>query len=87
MAKGIRGGKRRVIKEQKLLGFVGRENYLFFLGGVGVLILGFIFLSIGPWDSFWSLTLAPILLIIGYIILIPLSILYKKKKGGDNPGG
>ncbi|MBL7074128.1 hypothetical protein ISS37_02660 [candidate division KSB1 bacterium] len=75
------------MKEQKLLGFVGRENYLFFLGGVGVLILGFIFLSIGPWDSFWSLTLAPILLIIGYIILIPLSILYKKKKGGDNPGG
>jgi len=32
-----------------------------------------------------SLTVAPILLVIGYCIIIPIAILYQKKKG-DLPG-
>jgi hypothetical protein len=33
----------------------------------------------GPADSFWSLTLAPILLVLSYCIIIPISILYRRK--------
>ena len=55
------------------------ENYQIFGIGILVIILGYISLSQGPADSFWSLTLAPILLVIGYCVIIPISIFYKKR--------
>jgi len=55
-------------------------NYLLFGIGLLVIIIGYILLSIGPWNSFYSLTAAPILLVIGYCIVIPIAILYHKKK-------
>ncbi len=58
------------------------HNYILFFAGIAVLILGYISMSIGPVDSFWSLTLAPVLLVIGYLIIIPFSFLYQHKKGG-----
>ena len=54
-------------------------NYLIFGFGIVVLVFGYIFMSIGPVDSFWSLTLAPIVLVIGYVVIIPLSFLYHHK--------
>jgi len=56
-----------------------RENYIIFLIGILVIILGYIFLAQGPADSFWSLTLAPILMVISYCIIIPISIIYRKR--------
>ena len=56
-----------------------RENYIIFFIGILVIILGYIFLAQGPADSFWSLTLAPILLVLSYCIIIPISILYRKR--------
>ena len=56
-----------------------RENYIIFFIGILVIILGYIFLAQGPADSFWSLTLAPILLVLSYCIIIPISILYRKQ--------
>ena len=47
--------------------------------GILVIILGYVFLSKGPVDSVWSLTVAPILLVAGYCVIIPLSIIYKEK--------
>lgn len=60
------------------LGLTARNYQLFGLGLV-VLVIGYIFLSMGPADSFWSLTLAPILLVISYCIIMPVAILYRKK--------
>ena len=56
-----------------------RENYIIFIIGILVIILGYIFLAQGPADSFWSLTLAPILLVLSYCIIIPISIVYRKR--------
>ena len=56
-----------------------KQNYILFSIGILTLILGYIALSIGPWDSFWSLTLAPILLVLAYCVIIPVSILYRTK--------
>jgi uncharacterized membrane protein HdeD (DUF308 family) len=58
----------------------GRENIILFVIGILVIILGYIFLAQGPADSFWSLTLAPILLVISYCVIIPIAIIYRKRK-------
>ena len=56
-----------------------KKNYIIFGLGLTFIILGYIIMATGKVDSFQSLTLAPILLFIGYIILIPISIIYKFK--------
>lgn len=56
-----------------------KTNGILFGLAILALILGYFALSRGPWNSFMSLTLAPILLVIGYCVLFPLAILYRKK--------
>ncbi|HDI52082.1 MAG TPA: DUF3098 domain-containing protein, partial [Bacteroidetes bacterium] len=53
-----------------------KQNYQLFALSLVVLVIGYVFLSIGPWYSFWSRTLAPILLLISYCVIIPIAILY-----------
>ena len=57
-----------------------RTNYILFGVGLAVLIVGFKLLSIGPWNSVSSLTIAPILLILAYCIIFPVAILYHRRK-------
>ena len=54
-------------------------NYRIFLAGIIVIIVGYIFMMQGPHDSFWSLHLAPVLLVIGYCVFIPLAILRRPR--------
>ena len=61
------------IKEKYILPF-GKKNYLWFAIGLLVIIVGYIFLGSG------SITLAPILLVLGYCVLIPISILIGGEK-------
>ncbi len=46
---------------------------------IALLILGYIFLGSGPVDSFLSWKVAPVLLVFTYVVVIPLSVLSKKK--------
>ena len=57
-----------------------KENYVFFIAGIISVILGYIVMASGETYSFQSLSLAPILLFLGYIILIPIALIYKKDK-------
>jgi hypothetical protein len=50
---------------------LGRKNYAIMGVGIATVIAGFITLSTG------SITLAPILLVLGYCVLIPMSLLVK----------
>ena len=59
-----------------------KANYQLFVIGLAVILLGFIALAQPPADSFMSITVAPILLIIGYLIIMPAAILYRKKESG-----
>ncbi len=70
--------KRGSVTEDTSLPFT-KTNYLIFLAGLLFIIFGYVALGQGPWDSFSSLTLAPILLLIGYLVLVPVAILYKKR--------
>ena len=67
------GAKTKKSKEKPGLPF-GRKNYLLFALGILVIILGYITLGYG------SITLAPILLVLGYCVIIPLSIIIRDKK-------
>jgi len=60
-----------------------KSNYQIFAVGILIIILGYIALAQGPAESFWSLTLAPILLVIGYCVVIPFAILYQKKNNSS----
>ncbi len=69
------------VKKQKLLFLdLTTMNYLIFAVAVLTIISGYVSLSKGPADSFWSLTLAPILLVIGYCLLVPLAIFWRSQK-------
>ena len=60
--------------------FFEKENYVFFIAGIISVILGYIVMTTGETYSFQSLYLAPVLLFVGYIILIPIALIYKKDK-------
>ncbi len=63
-------------KEKAVLPFTGK-NYLLFAIGLFVIVLGYITLGYG------SITLAPILLVLGYCVIIPIAIIINGKK--DKP--
>jgi len=42
-----------------------------FYAGLAVIVIGFICLRIPPVDSFWTMTAAPLLLVLGYIVFVP----------------
>jgi len=73
----VRKSSRR--KDSWGLPFSGR-NYLWIGIGIAAIVLGYIALAQGPADSFYSRTLAPVILFIGYCVLIPLGILLKNPK-------
>jgi hypothetical protein len=56
-----------------------KVNYLIFALAVVFLILGFVLSGYGKHDGFMSLTLSPVLLVIAYVVLIPVSILWRPK--------
>ena len=60
-------------------------NYLLFLIGVITIITGYIIMYTGETESFQSVRLSPMILVIGYCIIIPISILYKSR-GGSSTG-
>ena len=64
------------------LGF-GRLNYILMAIGLAFVVFGYIFLAMG------SITLAPILLVLGYCVILPISILindrWLKRSGSDAP--
>tara|TARA_Y100001960_G_scaffold147555_1_gene156087 strand:- start:216 stop:455 length:240 start_codon:yes stop_codon:yes gene_type:complete len=57
-----------------------RKNYILFISGIIMIILGYIIMATGETNSFQSLSLAPIILFIGYLVLIPASLIYKDKE-------
>lgn len=55
-------------------------HYLLLGFGLLIVVFGFILMTAGPYDNPTSLTLSPIVLLVAYIIIFPISIFYKRKK-------
>jgi hypothetical protein len=52
----------------------GRKNYIVLGVGLAIIVIGFLFLAGG------DITISPILLVLGYCVIIPLGILLPKDK-------
>jgi len=55
-----------------------RKNYVLFGVGVFVIIVGYLIMYSGEVDSFQSLVISPLLLLTGYLVIIPMALLSKK---------
>ena len=55
-----------------------RKNYILFGVGVFVIIVGYLMMFLGEVDSFQSLVISPLLLLAGYLVIIPMALLSKK---------
>jgi hypothetical protein len=74
-----KGGRRvqQAIPEAEL---PQRMNYIILITGVITVLVGFLVMSAGDAVSSLSVTVAPLILFIGYCVIIPLGIIYKQKK-------
>ena len=61
------------------------RNVKLYYGAVAIVVLGYIILSVGDANSFTSLTLGPVVLVLGYLVAIPIALLsgVRKNKEGD----
>ncbi len=60
-----------------------KTNYRILGLGLLSIALGYFALSQPPWDSTMAIVVAPILLVLGYCVLVPLGILYRRKSTTD----
>ena len=56
------------------------KNLLLIAIGVLLLVVGFLCLAQGPADNPMSLTVAPLILVLAYLVVIPIGILWGGKK-------
>jgi len=70
MIKEAKKQTKKITATEEILSF-NKKNYSLFAAGIISIIIGYLFLSKG------SITVAPILLVLGYVILIPISIIIK----------
>ena len=77
--------EEKKIKTKSILGSLPftKTNYQIFAVGLVLLVLGYIALSQDPWDGTMPLVVAPILLVLGYCVVIPLAILYRRKSSEE----
>jgi hypothetical protein len=57
-----------------------KDQFVFLGISIGVIVVGFVLLSLGmftTWDNPLSVDVAPVVLVIGYCILVPLAIMRK----------
>jgi len=64
------------------------KNYMIIGAGILVIILGYFFMSENSVDGFLPTVVAPLLLVAGYCVIVPLGILYNDKSNdadSENP--
>jgi hypothetical protein len=57
-----------------------KENYYLLLIGIAVIVFGYVLMEIGGAYDALALVVSPIVLVIGYCVIIPFAIFYKKKE-------
>lgn len=59
---------------------MNKKNIILVALGVLLLVIGFICLATGPANNPVSLTVAPLILVVAYLVVIPVGILLNGKK-------
>ena len=64
-----------------------KYNYMIFGIGLLFIIIGYILMSAGETTSILSTKISPLILFLGYCVIIPFSIIMNfKKRGGSSTG-
>jgi hypothetical protein len=79
MAKIVKGKQAKKEKRDDIFP-LERINYYIIGAGVLLIVLGYIALSGNQVEGLMPLYVAPILLVVGYCIVIPIGIMYRKKE-------
>lgn len=53
-------------------------NFKIIGAGIVIIILGYLALSTGSVEGFLPLTVAPVLLVLGYCLVLPIGIMYRR---------
>lgn len=61
-----------------------RENFIILGIGLVVILLGYAAMLEGSVEGFLPLTVAPILLVLGYCVIFPIGILYRKGQRAED---
>ncbi len=89
MAKPVnkRESKRKQVRETHLP--LGKQNFMILGVGLLVILAGYLTMLTGSVEGFLPLVVAPILLVVGYCVLIPIGILYRhsSKAGASGDDG
>ena len=80
MAKPSRGKARRRSAARRDVLPLERSNYLIIGAGLLLILVGYLAMLEGSVEGFLPLVVAPILLVLGYCVVIPFGILYRKRK-------
>jgi hypothetical protein len=80
VAKKVKRGSRSFRAASSTLPYSKRNFQLFGIAAL-TLIVGYWALAQPPVDGFLTLTLAPILLVLSYCVLIPVAIIYTDRSG------
>ncbi len=87
MAKKVQRKTSKLVKKKSVSPFNiywDTKNYLLLFAGIASVIVGFLVMSFGNWDSTSALVFSPIILGIAYVIIFPLSIFSKSNNVKDN---
>lgn len=85
-----RKGTAEAVPEHKFEFPLKKQNFYYILVGVAVIIVGYLLMATGiteqpavpdgKWNNIWAVDIAPVLLVIGYCVIIPIGILKKFNK-------
>ena len=83
VAKAIRAkeSRRKSFKDDILP--LSKQNFVFIGIGLAVILGGYAAMLEGSVEGFLPLVVAPILLVLGYCVLIPFGIMYRKIRNGS----
>ena len=91
MTKPIRKGSRRIDSKRKSpkegILPLRRENFYIIGAGLVVILAGYLAMLGAPVEGFLPLVLAPTLLVLGYCVIIPVGIMFKKSYLRRGSGG
>lgn len=80
MAKQSRGKARRRGATRGDVLPLEKSNYVIIAAGLLLILAGYLAMLEGSVEGFLPLDIAPILLVLGYCVVIPIGILYRKRK-------
>jgi hypothetical protein len=84
MAKAVRKREARKRQSRDEVFPLARENFLIIGGGLVVILVGYLAMLEGSVEGFLPLVVAPILLVVGYCVIIPIGILYRKSESSKD---